>query len=307
MNDNYEEKPNGAYDIRYIIKAFRTDNTIGENRTADTTFIFTKSDISILNHSVTIALKEGTYDLRVWSDYVDSGSINDKYYNTSDFAEIILTNEESHAGSNDYRDAFKGEISVNVEAEAKREDSTITIVREATIAMSRPMGKFKFIATDGEEFVSRMVQLLSEQGHLPIDTNKMSFEQLLQSIDISQFEVVFRYDNFMPCSFNMFTNKAADAWTRVNFSSHMYSEQVQELTLGYDYVFVGDNETELSILVEVYSKNGELICSSKPVKVPIARSKLTIVKGLFLSSHSPSGGGASIDPGYEGDDYNIEI
>ncbi len=307
INGDHMEKPGEAYDIRYIIKAFRTDNTIGENRNADTTFVFTKSDISNLNHSVILELNEGSYDLRVWADYVDAGSDQDKYYNTSNFEEIILANEDVHEGNNDYRDAFKGEISVVVKPDIIGDGSAISIRNEATIVMSRPMGKFKFIATDGKEFVSRMAQLLHEQGLLSIDTDKMSYEQLLQSIDISQFKVVFHYNNFMPCSFNMFTDKAADSWTRVNFSSHMYSEQTQELTLGYDYIFVGNNETELSISIEVYSKNGELICSTESIKVPIARSKLTIVKGQFLSSHSSSGGGASISPGYEGDDYNIEI
>ena len=85
----------------------------------------------------------------------------------------------------------------------------------------------------------------------------------------------------------------------------MQSEQNKELSLGYDYVFIGENETKLSISVDVYSKNGELICSSKPIMVPIVRSKLTIVKGEFLLPQSSSG--AFIDPEYEGDDYNIEI
>ena len=301
-----EKKTDGSYDVRYIIKAFRTDNIVGQNRTADTTFVFTKSDISNLNHSVTIELNEGSYDLRVWADYVDAGSDKDKFYNTSDFSEIILTSEDVHVGSNDYRDAFEGEISIEVESGANNSGSTITIVNEATIAMSRPMGKFKFIATDGEEFVRRMAELFNEQGILSVDSNNMSYEQLLQNIDISQFKVVFRYNNFMPCSFNMFTDKAADAWTRVNFSSQMYSEQTKELTLGYDYIFVGNNETELSISVDVYDNEGELLCSSRPIKVSIARSKLTIVKGELLSPQS-STGGAFIDPGYDGDDYNIQI
>ncbi len=300
-----EERQKSSHDIRYIIKAYRTDNIIGESRTADTTFVFTKSDTSNLNHIVTIELYEGSYDLHVWADYVDKGSNKDKYYNTTDFAEIILANEEHHIGSNDYRDAFKGEISLLIPSKTANNDSTITIINEVTIAMSRPMGKFKFIATDGESFVTRMAEQLSKQGTLNLDSDKMSYEQLLQSIDISQFKVVFRYNNFMPCSFNMFTDKAADAWTRVNFSSQMQSEQNKELSLGYDYVFIGENETKLSISVDVYSKNGELICSSKPIMVPIVRSKLTIVKGEFLSPQSSSG--AFIDPGYEGDDYNIEI
>lgn len=301
-----DEKIESSHDIRYIIKAYRTDNMIGENRTADTTFIFTKSDLSNLNHSVTIELHEGSYNLKVWADCVDAGSDKDKYYNTLDFAEIILANEEYHIGSSDYRDAFKGEVSVQIPSGASNKNSIITPRNEVAITMSRPMGKFKFIATDAEEFATHMAEILNTPGIHHLDSDKMSYEQLLDSIDIKQFKVIFRYNSFMPCSFNMFTDKVADSWTRANFSSQMHSEHDKELTLGFDYIFVGKNETELSISVDVYSKNGELLCSSKPIMVPIARSKLTIVKGEFLSLHS-STGGALIDPGYDGDDYNIEI
>ena len=304
--DNPENQAKKSHDIRYIIKAYRTDNVVGENRRCDTTIILTKSDISTLDHSTTIELREGKYTIRVWADYVDAGSKDDKYYDTSDFTEIALIDQYAHSGSNDYRDAFKGEVSVDVQPRGGKDDSTIAIENEATIKMSRPMGKFVFIATDGEEFINLIAQT-QQQGTLSnIDDDKMSYEQLLQSIDISQFHIVFRYNNFMPCSFNMFTNKSADSWTRVTFTSQMQSEGEEELILGYDYIFVGENGTSLSISIEVYSKDGELLSSSNPINVPIARGELTVVKGEFLSPHT-STGGAAINPGYEGEDYNIHI
>ena len=295
------------HDIRYIINAYRTDNIIGENRLSDTTFVFTKSDISNLNYTAQLHLKTGVYTFRVWADYVEPGSKKDKYYDTSDFAEIVLVDRDNHSGSNDYRDAFKGSISAEVK-EIKPNGGAIEIDNEATIEMRRPMGKFHFIATDGEEFVSRIAQELSEQGELVTPNSAQpAYEQLLQSIDISQFNIVFRYNAFMPCSFNIFTDKPADSWTRVQFSSRMQSEPNKDMTLGYDYIFVND-ETSISISVEVYSKDGELMTSTEPINVPIARSKLTLIRGHFLTPSSSSAeGGTIINPGYDGDDYNVPI
>ena len=298
------------HDVRYIINAYRTDNARGENRVADATFVFTKSDISDLNYTANLLLQEGTYDFKVWADYVDANKDTDKYYDTRDFSEIILANKEEHSGSNDYRDAFRGYVTATVTNPAYYTGSIVaSIDNQATAEMMRPMGKFKFISTDVEIFLSRVAKKMQEQGLLPNISAAVGtrpyYEQLLQSINIGDFYVVFRYNAFMPCSFNMFTDKPADSWTGMSFVSPMHIEGDYEMNLGYDYVFVNGSETTMSISLEVYNKNGELMSSSNPVNVPIARSKLTVVRGEFLTSKAS--GGVSINPGYEGPDYNIEI
>jgi hypothetical protein len=103
----------------------------------------------------------------------------------------------------------------------------------------------------------------------------------------------------------MFTDRPADSWTGVSFISQMHLEKDKEMLLGYDYIFVNGSETTLSVSLEVYTRDGELISSTNPINVPIVRSKLTVVKGEFLSLEAS--GGVTINPGYEGDDYNIEI
>ncbi len=298
------------HDIRYTINAYRTDNIRGENRVPDTTFVVTKSDIADLNHTAVLELTEGTYDFRVWADYVDSGSKADKYYDTGDFSEIVLADRDNHSGSNDYRDAFRGYASATVLNPAYYSGSVAAAVDNQTTAeMYRPMGKFKFISTDVEAFLIRVAQMMKENGILAGITsdaeNKAAYEQLLKSIDLGEFSVVFRYNAFMPCSFNVFTDKPSDSWTGMSFASRMHTDNGKEMTLGYDYIFVNGTETTLSISVEVYNKDGELMSSTNPINVPIVRSKLTVVKGEFLTSKAT--GGVTINPGYEGDDYNIEI
>lgn len=309
-----DEATKGAverHDIRYIVNVYRTDNTRGDSREADTTYIFTKSDLADLNYTARLDLVEGTYDFKVWADYVDAGSTDDKYYDTRNFSEIILANKEEHPGSNDYRDAFRGYASATVTNPAYYVGSVAeNIENHATVEMMRPMGKFKFISTDTEIFISRVAQMLMEQGKLSSvsaepDTEAY-YEQILQSINLDDFYVVFHY-NFMPCSFNMFTDKPADAWPGMTFVSRMTPEEGEDadMNLGYDYIFVNGSGTTLNIWLEVYNKDGELMSSSNPIDVPIVRSKLTVVRGEFLTSKAT--GGVTINPSYDGDDYNREI
>lgn len=307
-----EDETRGAaenHDIRYIVNAYRTDNSQGDNHIADTTFVFRKSDIEDLNYTAHLELQEGTYDFKVWADYVDVGSYEDKYYDTRDFAEIILSDRENHPGSNDYRDAFHGFATATVTNPAYYTGPVLgTIDNQATAEMKRPMGKFKFVSTDVVVFLSRVAQMMKESGMLlggdtESDTRAV-YEQLLKSVHLGEFYVVFRYNAFMPCSFNMFTDKPADSWTGMSFTSRMNMENETEMTLGYDYIFVNGSETTIAISVEVYNSNGELMSSTNPINVPIVRSKMTVVKGEFLTSKAT--GGITINPGFEGD-YNMEI
>ena len=298
------------HDVRYTINAYRTDNARNESRVADATFVFTKSDYADLNYTADLRLEEGTYDFKVWTDYVNINSTEDKYYDTHDFSEIILANREEHSGSNDFRDVFRGYASATVTNPAYYTGSAVNAIDNQAVAeMKRPVGKFKFISTDVEIFLSRVAMKMQEQGLLPNISatagTRPYYEMLLQSINLSDYYVVFRYNAFMPCSFNMFTDKPADSWTGMSFVSPMYIEGDYEMNLGYDYIFVNGSETTMSISLEVYNKNGELMSSSNPVNVPIVRNKLTVVRGEFLTSKAS--GGVSINPGYDGPDYNIEI
>lgn len=303
-NDRFD-----SHDIRYIINAYRTNNLRGENRTPDTTFVFSRSNVANLDYTAVLELPEGTYDFKVWADYVNAGSENDKYYNTSDFSEIILSDRDNHSGSNDYRDAFRGYATATVSNPACYTGSAVDSINNQTRAeMKRPMGKFKFISTDVDVFLSRVTQMMKDKG-MQISTDSepdsKADDHLLQSIDMGMFYVVFRYNVFMPCSFNMFTDKPADSWTGMSFISQINVADEDGLSLGYDYIFVNGSETSLSISLEVYNREGELMSSTNPINVPIVRSKLTLVKGAFLTS--TASGGVTINPGYDGEDYNIEI
>ena len=303
-NGDVTKAPVGKHDVRYVIKAYRTDNVIGVNQVADTTFVFSHSDLSNLNYSAPLSLKEGSYRFAVWCDYVDAGSKADKYYDTSDFLEVILKDKDNHPGSNNARDVFRGYATGTV-VNPKYYSGEIlnTIDNQATAEMSRPVGKVQFISTDVAEFLTRVLEML-KRDQLSSDTSLKSDEQLLRELDLSQFKVIIRYDLNMPCSYDMVYDKPADVWTNMSFESSMEQLSNTEMLLGFDYVFVDEFGTTLNMSVEVYNGKGELMSRSKSVQVPFKQSKLTTVRGEFLTSIAT--GGVTIEPGYDGD-WNWDI
>lgn len=304
--DNTTKTAMERHDVRYVINAYRTDNVVGVNKVADTTFVFTKSDLSELNYTVPLKLKEGSYRFAVWCDYVSAGSIEDKYYDTSDFVEVILKNKDKHPGNNEFRDVFKGHTTGTVINPAYYTGEALNrIDNQTTVEMSRPVGKIQFISTDVEEFLTRIASIMQQQGLFSTPLDKNGFNALLQSIDLSQFKVVIRYDMNMPCSYDMIYDKTSDSWTGMSFESNMVRINDTEMSLGFDYAFVDNLGTTLNMSVEVYNSKGELMSRSRSVQVPIMPSKLTTVRGEFLTSIAT--GGVSINPGYEGDDYNWDI
>ncbi len=279
------------HDMRYMINVYRSDDGESFTREADTTVIYTMSLDEEQNHGISLDLPEGHYNFIVWSDHVDRGTDCDKYYNTSDFAEITYPDRSGYEGCNDFRDAFRGTVQAVVDYD--QHPGGGVVIQEAVVHLERPLAKFKFISNDLEEFVGQIVARAESKG---VEASK--------TIDPDDYRVVFRYTGFMPCSFNMFTNKPNDSWTGVSFEGRMIPAGDNEMELGFDYVFVNGTESKTSVVVEVYDREGELLSSTNPVEVPLVRSKMTIVRGNFLTTRAT--GSVGINPEYNGD-FNIEI
>ena len=269
--DNTKSSGNAdSYDIRYIVLVDTAGNTAASEYKYR--FVFTEDEVSRLDNSVTMNILEGNYNFTVWTDYVQAGSENDHHYDTDKFEEIGFVSQE-HIGCSDWKDAFNGSVASEVSKE----------VTEATVQMGRPMAKFNFISTDVEKFLSK-----ADYG----------------SINWDELKIVFTYNGFVPYSFNLFTNKPADAKTNVDFNAKVNLIGEGEAELGFDYVFVHENESHINVSVAIYNNTGELISKSKPLEVPLMRSKLTTVKADFLTSEAD--GGVTIVPDFDGE-HNYEI
>ncbi len=279
----YEEETRSAlaeeYSVRYIVKAFDAEAEGAEARVELYHFEFINDDISELNATVTLSILPGNYNFVVWTDYVKKDAAEGLYYDTQKFEEIALQGDV-HVGSDDFRDAFRGTVVSEVSAD----------IVEATVEMGRPMAKFNFVSVDVEDFIVKV----ASEGIFPTG----------EGVDLSNYKAVFRYQGFMPYSYNMFTDKPADSKVGVSFESSLRSLSDSEAELGFDYVFVNGSESTIVVSVEIYDPQERLISSFKPIEVPLVRSKLTTVKARFLTSEAE--GGVVILPDYDGE-HNIEV
>ena len=192
--------------------------------------------------------------------------------------------------------------------------------------MIRPLGKYKFISTDLEKFISRVAKKMQLAGKLSSSLNdEEAFNEVMNNINLNKFRVVLRYGFYMPFYFNMFTDKPGDSWNGADWvadknltSGHLIYESRMtkelnpdtgkaEMLLGFDYLIVNGTEGLVNnVTVEVYDMDdGELMSRSKPIDVRYVRSKLTVIRGEFLTSKAS--GGVSINPGYDGPDFNVPV
>ena len=264
------------FDMRRIIKIYpvAADGTVAETPAASYTFY--EDDIDELDGSYPVQLHEGDWRIVVWNDIIADGTRTDCYYRAGGFKDISLI-PDRYEGSTDARDAFRGYLDVHVE-----EDTYEGRSYSYDVPMQRPMAKFQFITTELNEFLEKY------------DTD----------IDLSKFNIVFFYTSFLPSEYNIFTDNPVDASTGMRFSAKLEDLGGGEASLGFDYVFVNGSEATVQVAMGFYDEDGNALSTLNTINVPLKRSRLTVVKGRFLTSNSDSGVG--INPDYDGD-YNIII
>lgn len=317
-----ESRANDAdkdYDMRYIINVYKVSDQNDENRNVWDQFVFTRSVTPNPNYTVALDLPEGKYKFRVWADYIEKGSQSDKFYLTSDFTEIMLDKRGDHPGSNEKRDAFRGTAYGEVyDPVLYQYQHGGTPDNNAVAEMKRPMGRYEFISIDMDDFFDKEIKSRDSQfwddlltkaasrGDFDASTGPwggLTRDDIAEAIGLDKYKVILSYNAFMPSSYNFYTDKPSDSSTGISFESSM-SLGDDGIRLGFDYILV-DDQTTMNMNMAIYNPDGKLIATTSGVEVPIARSKNTIVRGTFLTVSS--GGGVTINPGFDGDDFNIEI
>uniref|UniRef100_UPI0040560A3F DUF6562 domain-containing protein n=1 Tax=Alistipes sp. TaxID=1872444 RepID=UPI0040560A3F len=288
------------FDLRYIVNVYRatTYRQIGGDVVAS--YVFSKDDVNEWNHTVEIELEKGYYDFVVWADYVDAGTVTDKYYDTSNFSIISLFGE--HSGSNDYRDGFIGYGKFDLTADPAPYNYTIP--------MSRPMAKYRFISNDIDTFISRMLEIKRKRLEASRGEDEDTKADTKVEVNINDYYVKFNYTQFLNTAYNALINIPAVPLGGYSFTSNIQQLSDKEAELGFDYIFVGD-DTKVWVSVEVFERDenggesrGEAVGGIKPFLVELSRSKLTEVRGPFLTTEEQ--GGVGINPDFE-DEFTIEI
>lgn len=275
--------------LRVIVNAYAQTAARDANRTPDHTYIYNVSANEANDYSVQPDIPAGQYRFMVWVDHGDSLSTETPFYDAADFGEITLQRDAAgqYRGNTERRDAFRGTA-----------DTVVTRMadEQCLITMVRPLAKYEFVTTDLEEFISR-AQAEAKQ-------NSRSTGDETRSVNLSDYRVVFTYPLYVPCSYNMFTDKPADSWAAVSFEGSMEQLSQSEARLGFDYVFVNGSEAMATVGVRIYNKDGVEVASVNALTIPLKRSKLTTVRGKFLTASA--GGTIGIDPSFDGA-FNIRI
>lgn len=278
--------PSAPHQLRFKLNAYAVDDN-SVSPVPQATLTFTSPLKEKIDETFGLELLPGEYRLVVWADYVDHGSVADKYYDTTDFSEIILNCADGHYGSNDYRDAFYGETRIKV----NYADHPGV---EAEIEMERPMARYTFVSTDLDEFLD------TERGRT--GRNVAAGPQLAPPL--SDYTVRVVYTKYMPSSFNAHTGRPVDSRTGVEYHSLISVLDGNKAQLAFDHVFTNGTDTSVAVAMEVLHSDGTVVARMPQFDVPLRRSHHTVVTGKFLTTKS--GGAPGINPDFEGE-FNIEI
>lgn len=274
-------------EMRYLLRCYSVDDEGGYELLPDAQFVFLNSQLNDPLFRCSLRLTPGKYLIKVWADYVKSGSYDDLYYDTTDFSDVSIARAaDDYVGSLEARDAFVGEQEVTVSPIPGEQQGQVS----ARIYMQRPFAKFKFVTTDIAEFVEKYLGITDPDE--------------IAHIDFSDYRVLFRYTGYLPTHYNLFDEKPFDASTGYQFFSSISEPTASEATLGYDYVFVNGQEASVSVALGIYDKQGNLLSFSDPFEVPLKRNYLTVVSDKFLSQSGS--GSVTIDTEYIGS-YDIFV
>ena len=273
FSDQFESITTGK--IRYIIRTFPVGAIYGETEPVQEFVIFRDLRHGF-DHTAILDMYIGSYDVMVWSDLIEEGE-SDSCYNVDDFGEIAR--EYGYTGNNEYRIAFRGVAAVDV----KQKDVPVSV----KVKMESPMARFELVSDDLQQFVASQTDLVSG------------------AVAVEDYTAVVVYSGYVPDVYSLYADKPVDSATGVRFLSPMTRVNDTEVSLGLDYVFVGEKSSSVTVKVGVYDTQGQLVSVSAPVKLTLQRGECNVKTSNFLTS-SPSLDGIYIDTDFEGS-FDIEL
>lgn len=285
------------YRIRYVAEAYRVLASGKVSTNPEKRYVGYDEDATVWDdYTFTMELPEGTYEIRAWADYIKKDSDDHLYYDVTTFSGILLNHKGGHHGNTDFRDAHSGRAKVEAVRYGQNHELAHTVVN-----MSRPMGKYVFVATDLYEFATKVLMNRS----VTIDPSKSPTKS--PDFNIEDYTLTIRCSQWLPTSYSMNTDKANDSEVNVQFKSSLKAIDDNHAIMGFDYVFANGNDQVTKVVLDIIlqDKDGTVLASHGGVYVHLKRSKMTLIEGNFLIQESD--GGVSIDPGFNGPDIVVPV
>lgn len=242
------------------------------------------------NGSATIELNEklaaGKYKCVAYAVAANDTDGTGSIYSLDDLSNIGFDGE--YPGNTDAKESYEIRFDLDITSDEWFSRA------EVSKLMSSPMGSVEVISTDVEEFIKHEMTRLDQKGN---DSR----------VDLWQWEdyyVLWKYDLYYPVRYNAYTGLPNKAETAVSFKADIVPQSETEASLGFDYIFVNGESSQVTLSLEVYDKNNTLLNVYSGINVPLERSKTTIIRGEYLTNRKDPGIG--IDPGFDGDiDINL--
>ena len=173
-----------AYDVRWIVEVFRDEigGELAERR------VLGCEPAADGHHTIhtSLALHAARYHVVAWMDYVDNGSVDDKYYTIPSLSSISVPAAGNYIGDEDHKDTYVARQEIDLKAHRDRWNETVDV----TVTLQRPMAKIEFIATDIDKFLDELAARHSEI------TGSVADDLLSQTPDLSTIRVQVDYAGY---------------------------------------------------------------------------------------------------------------
>lgn len=278
--------------VRYIYEICPTDQP-GRVVARYTRF---SRDLTLADFTTPLEVPAGDYTLWMWVDYCEADEVP-FFYDAENFAKITLLHPD--VGNDARKDAFVGHTKIEVP-----KSDLLNVNIEATIDLNRPLAAYAVIATDYDKFMEsesrrRGIPSLYTPNPAPLETPP---NRDLQSLE--GYQVRFNYTGYLPSVFNAYTNRPVDVVTGAWFDSEIQGLNNNEALLGFDFIIVNGHESAVTVSISTFGPDGTQVATTGGFNIPLERSRVTIVKGPFLTSNAHAGVGINAE--YDGV-HNIEI
>ncbi|GHT14476.1 hypothetical protein AGMMS4956_12350 [Bacteroidia bacterium] len=239
---------------------------------------------------IQVKLAPARYTLLVWADFVDRGTLADKYYDTHDLQTVNIIPTAVAAGYNVQKDAHAGKGILNI-AHFAGQNSVPT--QTVIVALIRPFAHYQVVATDVQTYIS----FAARNGEPPPP--------------LSPLTVKCDYGlTHLPSQYNVSTAQVGNYVQMGTYQRSNIALPAADTTLllAEDYVLV-QNTNNIYATFTIYRPTTggtstfvhniiDLEQDHKPIQ--LKRNQLTIVKGKFLTQDINQGG-VGIDDRFKGD------
>jgi len=260
----YAQILDGDYDVRYIVDVYKKDG-FRTNQLTNRISRIIKTESNIISKGIyhlrdTLTLPVDQYEIIAWIDFVNKGTVSDKYYETTDLQKIsIIPQNGKYQGYSTTKDAFTGKCEMDLTPYRHQR----FIHYESLIEAKRPFAIYQIVTTDINEYTT--------------------YHQTLSYSSIRPSTTHLWYNLFFPMGYNSYLFAPDNFKANINYT-HDIMEIVpeKEAIIASDFIFLED-DTFYFVDFEVISAEGRRINTVEGLKINLKRNQLTIIRSEFLT------------------------